>query len=95
MKYALFEFVNETLVEIGETRWIIREDPKKFENDSWDWQKEVMVAWPNDFTKIHKKIVKNSIDPQSFPTTTWVAKVIQFSGMLFICFHNNELNLKT
>lgn len=51
MKYALFEFVSEELaVEIGETRWIIRDDPKKFENESWDWQKEVMVAWPKEFT---------------------------------------------
>ena len=82
MKYALFEFMGETcVVEIGETRWILR-DQKKFEHDSWDWQKEVMVAWPNDFAKIHKRIVKNSIDPKSLPTTTCVAKVIQFSGKL-------------
>ena len=92
MKYALFEFVVETwVVEIGETRWILPEDPKKIENDSFDWQKEVMVAWPNDFAKIHKRIVKNSIDSKSLPTTTCVAKVIQFSGK-FICFHNNEFN---
>lgn len=50
-----------------------------------------MVAWPNDFAKIHKRIVKNSIDPKSLPTTTCVAKVIQFSGK-FICFHYNEFN---
>ena len=90
MKYALFEFVSETLVEIGETRWIIREDPKKFENDCWDWEKEVMVAWPKEFTKIHKRIVKSSIDPKSLSTTTCVAKVIQFSGKYF--FHS-KLNL--
>lgn len=54
-----------------------------------------MVAWPNDFAKIHKRIVKNTIDPKSFPTTTCVAKVIQFSGKLFICFQKNEFNLKT
>ena len=58
---------------------------EKFENDSWDWHKKVMVAWPNDFAKIHKRIVKNRIDPKSLPTTTCVAKVIQFSGK-FICF---------
>ena len=33
MKYALFEFVTEKSCEIGETRWIMREDAEKFENN--------------------------------------------------------------
>ena len=90
--HYLSSWVKLALLRLGKCAWILREGPKKFENDSWDWQKEVMVAWPNDFAKIHKRIVKNSIDPKLLPTTTCVAKVIQFSGK-FICFHNNEFNL--
>ena len=52
MKYALFEFVNEKACEIGETRWITREDPESFDNTSWDTEREVMVAWPIEFTKV-------------------------------------------
>ena len=80
MKYALFEFVSDKSCEIGQTRWILREDEKNFNNDSWDCDKEIMVLWPRDFTKIHKKIIKGSIDPTSLPTITWVAKVLRFSG---------------
>ena len=60
MKYALFEFVNEKSCEVGETRWITREDSEEFENDGWDWEKTIIVAWPRDFSKVHKKII-NSI----------------------------------
>lgn len=81
MKYALFAFVNERLAcEIGETRWIIREDPQTFKNIGWDPEKQVMVTWPNEFNKVSKKIVKGSIDPLSIQTTTCVAKVLKFSG---------------
>ena len=80
MKYALFEFVNEKSCEIGETRWITRENPKDFDNKSWDSDREVMVSWPTEFTKVSKKIVKGSIDPLTVPTTTCVAKVLKFSG---------------
>ena len=55
MKYALFEFVNEKSCEIGETRWIVREDSNKFDNDTWDWKKTVIVEWPHGFSKLHKK----------------------------------------
>ena len=44
MKYALFEFINEKSCEIGETRWIVREDHATFENTSWDTEKEIMVT---------------------------------------------------
>lgn len=80
MKYALFEFSNEKSCEIGETRWIVREDPKSLKNDGWDTDKEVMVAWPTEFAKISKKIVKSSIDPLLVSTVTCVAKVLKFSG---------------
>ena len=82
MKYALFEFVSEKSCEVGETRWIVRENSETFNNSQWDWEKEVMVSWPQEFAKINKKIIKNSIDPKTLPTTTCVAKVIQFSGKL-------------
>ena len=84
MKYALFEFVTEKSCEIGETRWIMREDAEKFENNCWDWDKEVMVAWPRKFSKVHKKIIKGSIDPLSLTTTTCVAKVLKFSGKCIV-----------
>ena len=80
MKYALFEFVNEKSCEIGETRWIVREDSNKFDNDTWDWKKTVIVEWPREFSKLHKKIIKNSIDPSSIATTSCVAKILRFSG---------------
>ena len=80
MKYALFEFENEKSCEIGETRWIVREDMKNFDNDNWDWAKSVIVAWPREFSKVNKKIIKNSIDPSSIETTSCVAKTLQFSG---------------
>ena len=93
MKYALFEFTKEKACEVGEARWILREHPDTFTNDRWDSEKEVMVAWPNDFSnsKVHKKIIKGSIDPETHKTTTWVAKVLKFSGkslvnIVALCF---------
>ena len=86
MKYALFEFVDEKSCEIGETRWIRHEDATTFENVGWNREKEVMVAWPHEFAKVSKKIVKGSIDPMSVPTTTCVAKVIIFSGKCLLVF---------
>lgn len=80
MKYALFEFANEMSCEVGETRWILRENPNKFDNDAWDWEKEVMVSWPREFSKVHKKIMKGSIDPSSIQTKTYLAKILHFSG---------------
>ena len=80
MKYAFFEFVDEKSCEIGETRWIRREDASTFKNVDWDREKEVMVAWPREFAKLSKKIVKGSIDPTSVQTTTCVAKVIKLCG---------------
>ena len=80
MKYALFEFTNEKACEVGETRWILRENPDTFKNVGWDDEKDVMVAWPCDFTKIHKKIIKGSLDPEALETKTCVAKVKKFSG---------------
>lgn len=77
----LFVFVNERLAcEIGETRWIICEDPETFKNIGWDTETQVMVTRPNEFSKLSKKIMKGSIDPLSIPTTTCVAKVLKFSG---------------
>ena len=58
MKYALFEFINEKSCEIGETRWIVREDHATFENTSWDTEKEIMVTWPTEFNKLSKKDYK-------------------------------------
>ncbi len=46
----------------------------------WDWAKSVIVAWPREFSKVNKKIIKNSIDPSSIETTSCVAKILQFSG---------------
>ncbi|CAB3984064.1 Hypothetical predicted protein [Paramuricea clavata] len=79
MKYALFEFVNEKACEIGETQWITREDPETFQNINWDVEKEIIVAWPTEFSKVSKKIVKGSIDPLKVSTTTCVARVLKFS----------------
>lgn len=79
MKYALFEFVAEKTCEVGETAWIVREDPNTF-NDAWNSEKEIMVAWPCEYSKLSKKIIKSSIDPGAVVTTTCVAKVIKFSG---------------
>ena len=39
-----------------------------------------MVAWPSEFTKIHKKIIKGTLDPSALETKTCVAKVRKFSG---------------
>ena len=80
MKYACFEFVSEKSCEVGETRWIMREDPEGFKNIGWDAEKEVMVAWPTKFHKVSKKIVKGSIDPSMVTKTTCVARVLKFSG---------------
>lgn len=80
MKYAFFEFVTEKSCEVGETRWILREDPAGFKNIGWDTEKEVMVTWPTKFNKLSKKIVKGSIDPSTVTTTTCVARVLKFSG---------------
>ena len=60
MKYALFEFVTEKACEIGEMPWILRENPETFKNIGWDFTKEVMIAWPNEFSKISNRIIKGS-----------------------------------
>ena len=65
MKYALFEFPLDESCEIGQTIWITREDPSEFSDDLWDKEKEVMVKWPCDYSRLSKKIVKASIDPLS------------------------------
>ncbi len=80
MKYALFEFANEKACEVGETRWILRENLDTFKNVGWDCNKDVMVAWPKEFAKIHKRIIKGSLDPSALETKTCVAKVLKFSG---------------
>ena len=80
MKYVLFEFVSEKACEIEETPWITRENPENFDNTSWDTNREVMVAWPTEFTKVSKKIIKGSIDPSMVETRTCVARVLKFSG---------------
>lgn len=80
MKYALFDFSMEKSCEVGESRRIKREDPKTFDNGIWEMDKEVMVAWPREFSKLSRKIIKTSIDPDSIETTTCLAKVLRFSG---------------
>ena len=77
-KYALFEFPGDKSCEIGEARWITREDPHEFDNDVWDNSKEVMVLWPCDSTRI-SRINKYPIDPTLVETETCIAKVIKFS----------------
>lgn len=89
MKYALFEFTTEMSCEVGETRWIKREDPTTFDNRNWEMDKEVMVAWPCEFSKVSRKTIKTSIDPDSVETTTCLDKVLRFSGKrIFICICN-------
>ena len=85
MKYAVFEFVSDPVptCEVGETAWIIREDPNLFDNESWDFDREVMVAWPCNYKKVAKKIVKSSVDPASISTKRCVAKVVKFNGTFF------------
>ena len=80
MEYVLFEFIAEKTCEVGETTWIIREDPNTFNDACWDSEKEIMVAWPCEYSKLSKKIIKSSIDPGYVVTTTCVAKVVKFSG---------------
>ena len=80
MKYALFQFISEKSCEVGETQWIVRKDPESFQNDCWDRNKKVMVAWPIEFAKLSKKIVKGSIDPDAVATMTCVARILRFSG---------------
>ena len=83
MKYAVFEFVSGKDVptcEVGETRWIVREDRNAFDNNLWDFDKEVMVLWPTDCTNLSKKIMKSSLDPTIIETTTCVAKIVTFNG---------------
>ena len=80
MKYALFEFATEKTCEVGETSWIMREDPDTFTDTLWDFEREVLVKWPSDMAKISKRIIKSSIDISTVETSTCVGKVIRFSG---------------
>ena len=74
MKYALFEFTNEKACKVGETRWILRENQDTFKNVGWDDEKDVMVAWPYNFAKIHKKNNKGFPRPQQHwkPKPAWL-----------------------
>ena len=83
MKYAGFEFVSgkdAPSCEVGETRWIVREDENTFNNALWNFEKEVMVLWPSDSSNLSKKIMKSSIDPETIETTTCVARIVIFNG---------------
>ena len=65
--------------EVGESAWMVREDQSTFNNDMWDFDRDVLVTWPCD-TKVIKKIVKSTVDPHAVKTTCCVARVIEFSG---------------
>lgn len=78
MKYALFDFVDEKCCEIGESCWIMEEDPESFNNNNWVSNKIVLVKWPTEFSS--KKIVKYSIDPERVETLSYAVKVVKFSG---------------
>ena len=88
MKFALFDFMSDKSCEVGESRWIMREDPKMFNNNSWQFNTEVLVKWPSDFSKISRKIIKASIDPQNVETETCIAKVLRFSGKYYYEYDN-------
>ena len=94
MKYAVFEFVSgkgAVTCEVGETRWIVREDEDMFNAALWDFEKDVMVLWPSDCSNLSKKIMKSSIDPETVETTTCVAKIVAFSGKS-LRFDNHNLS---
>ena len=80
MKFAVFEFNKDKSCEVGESRWILQEDPSRFNNEKWDSNKMVMVAWPCGFTDLSRRIMKSSVNPEKVETETCVAKVIRFSG---------------
>lgn len=78
MKYALYEFIEERSCEIGESRWIVKENEDSFNNNNWISNKVVLVKWPTEFSS--KKIIKSTIDPEVVETTTFAAKVIKFGS---------------
>ena len=81
MKYAVFEFVEDKSCEIGLTSWISGEDDEMFTNDKWFFNKEIMLEWPNESTRILKRLAKNTpIDLKQLDTTMYPAKVVKFGG---------------
>ena len=38
-----------------------------------------MVSWPREFPKVHKNVIKGSIDLSTLSTTTRAAKVLEFN----------------
>lgn len=76
MKFALFDFVDEGSCEIGESSWIVGEDPKLLDNDKWISNKIIVVKWPKDY----KRLMKSSTDINSVEGKSYAAMVIKFSG---------------
>ena len=82
MQYAVFEFVEDKSCAVGETRWISGEDNDKLTNEKWFFNKEILLRWPCDSTRILKRLGKTPIDLE-VETKMYSAKIVKLSGKFY------------
>lgn len=84
MKFALFEFCEDSSCAVGESKWIVDYNNALFKNKDWIARDEIMVCWPTKQKDYMKWSSKNGIkglnESEMVDTKTHVAKVLKFSG---------------
>ena len=83
MKWAIYSFIEDNSIEIGESSWIVGEDKETFTNDEWLFAKQVIVRWPKD-AKYVRKLPKSTVDISEIETQVYGAYVVKFSGMYLL-----------
>ena len=84
MKFALYEFCEDSSCDLGESHWMVGEDDSSFNNDDWVMKKEVLVRWPvqpKDYSKWANKHGKLPLDLGCI-TKTYAARMLKFHGKL-------------
>jgi hypothetical protein len=84
MKFAMYEFCEDSSCDVGESHWMVGEDDSSFNNNDWVMKKEVLVRWPvqpKDYSKWANKHGKFPLD-LGCTTKTYVARVLKFHGKL-------------
>ena len=85
MKFALFEFNEDSSCAVGNSIWILGRNTALFNNELWIKSDEVLVRWPKqkDYLKwLSKNGNKALNESEMVDARTYVAKVLKFGGKL-------------
>ena len=67
MKFAIFEFCEDSSCAVGESNWMVDQDESSFNNDDWPSTKEILVHWPkaaSEYSKWSNKSGKYALDAE-------------------------------